>query len=153
MNDKLNDVKNNVLDKADTLCSKLPLDKINQKLGGKLDVNSKKVRLLFGAGILAVIVVIVVVLISLFSSPSLTEAELAKAKIDAANIEISNITGITYVESATAIHGAKALIFNAEGFDQDEGKIVPIHIVVIRDLGVVDVCTGHYSPGDWNRNK
>ena len=33
MNDKANDVKNNVLDKADALCSKLPLDKINQKPG------------------------------------------------------------------------------------------------------------------------
>ena len=32
MNEKVNDVKDKVLDKADALCSKLPLDKINQKL-------------------------------------------------------------------------------------------------------------------------
>ena len=75
MNEKVNDVKDKVLDKADALCSKLPLDKINQKLGGKFDVKSKKVRLLFGAGILGIFIVIVALVFSLFSSPSLTDAE------------------------------------------------------------------------------
>ena len=146
MNDKVNDVKNNVLDKADALCSKLPLDKINQKLGGKLDVNSKKVRLLFGAGILAVIVVIVVVLIALFSSPSLTDDELAKAKTAAGRWKISDITNIEYADKGEMMD-KEVLIFHAEGVEN--GKTVPISILVIRngDNGLVDVMPGHKNNG------
>jgi hypothetical protein len=144
MNDKLNDVKNNVLDKADALCSKLPLDKINQKLGGKLDVNSKKVRLLFGTGILAVIVVIVVVLIALFSSPSLTSEQLRRAEEMAENMGITGVVNVKYAGSADSAYGDVQL-YHAEGFDKAQGKVEKITIAVLGG-SVVEIKTGHTDP-------
>ena len=147
MNEKVNDVKDKVLDKADALCSKLPLDKINQKLGGKFDVKSKKGRLIFGGAILAVIAIIVVIICAIFGSPSLTDEELAKAHRVAAQLDASDITNIEYVATEEAIGGVDALIFNAECMR--DGKVEKIQIVVIRSMGVVDISTGHYDPKDW----
>jgi len=148
MNEKVNDVKDKVLDKADALCSKLPLDKINQKLGGKFDVKSKKGRLIFGGAILAVIAIIVVIICSIFGSPSLTDEELAEAlRVAALKFEASDITNIEYVATEEAIGGADALIFNAECMR--DGKVEKIKIVVIRSMDVVDIATGHYDPKEW----
>lgn len=148
MNEKVNDVKDKVLDKADALCSKLPLDKINQKLGGKFDVKSKKGRLIFGGAILAVIAIIVVIICSIFGSPSITDEELAEAhRVAALKFEASDITNIEYVATEEAIGGADALIFNAECMR--DGKVEKIKIVVIRSMDVVDVATGHYDPKEW----
>ena len=148
MNEKVNDVKDKVLDKADALCSKLPLDKINQKLGGKFDVKSKKGRLIFGGAILAVIAIIVVIICAIFGSPSITDEELAEARtVAAAKFDASDITNIEYVATEEAIGGADALIFNAECMR--DGKVEKIKIVVIRSMDVVDVATGHYDPKEW----
>lgn len=148
MNEKVNDVKDKVLDKADALCSKLPLDQINQKLGGKFDVKSKKVRLIFGGAILALIAIIVVIICAVFGSPSLTDDEFFEAQLLAANkFEASDITNIKYAATEEAIGGADALIFNAECMR--DGKVAKIKIIVIRSKDVVDVATGHYDPKEW----
>lgn len=143
----MDNVKDQILDKADALCSKLPLDKINQKLGGKFDVNSKKVRLLFGAGILGIFIVIVALVFSLFGSPSLTDAELAKAKqVAAEKLNVINIKNIEFFDHAKTIAG-EGLVFNAEG--EYNGKVEEINILVIRDFKIVDVMRGHCKPGDY----
>lgn len=148
MNEKVNDVKDKVLDKADALCNKLPLDKINQKLGGKFDIKSKKVRLIFGGAILALIAIVVVIICAIFSSPSLTDDELFEAKIMAANkFEASDITNIEYAATEEVVGGADALIFNAECMRN--GKVAKIKILVIRSMDIVDVATGHYDPKEW----
>ena len=45
MNPKVDEIKNKVFNQADELYNKLPLDKINDKLGGKVDVKSKKFKM------------------------------------------------------------------------------------------------------------
>ena len=45
MNPKIDEIKNKVFNQADELYNKLPLDKINDKLGGKVDVKSKKFKI------------------------------------------------------------------------------------------------------------
>ena len=69
MNEKVNEakekaaeVKAQALNKADELYNKLPLDQINEKLGGKVDVKSKKFKMI-AAGVLALIVVLILVLV------------------------------------------------------------------------------------------
>ena len=56
MNEKINDMKDRALNKADELYSKLPLDKINDKLGGKVDVKTKKFKLIAAVVLLVLIV-------------------------------------------------------------------------------------------------
>lgn len=145
MNEKVNDVKDKVLDKADALCSKLPLDKINQKLGGKFDVKSKKGRLIFGGAILAVIAIIVVIICAIFSSPSLSDDELAKARtVAAAKFDATGITDIEYAATIDNPMFGDVIVFNAKCMI--DGKIENIEIAVIRNINEVDVSLGHYDP-------
>ncbi len=141
----MNEMKDKVMDKADALCSKLPLDKINQKLGGKFDVKSKKGRLIFGGAILAVIAIIVVIICAIFSSPSLSDDELAKAQMVAATRY--GATGITDIEYAATIDNpmvGDVIFFNAKCMI--DGKIENIRIAVVRNINEVDVSLGHYTP-------
>ena len=58
--EKINEVKDAALGKADELYNQLPLDKINDKLGGKVDVKSKKFKLIAAGSVLGVLALVVV---------------------------------------------------------------------------------------------
>lgn len=62
-----NNIKDTVFNKTEELYNKLPLDKINKKLGGKIDVRSKKFKLIVTGAALLLIVLLLSVLISCFS--------------------------------------------------------------------------------------
>ena len=82
-------------DKADDLYNKLPLDKINEKLGGKIDVRSKKVKV---AVFIAVCIVFLLVLKGIFGGKNVEE------DIDGANPEMA--TEEMYFEEQGADYGS-----------------------------------------------
>ena len=83
MNEKINEVKDRALNAADDLYNKLPLDKINEKLGGKVDVKTKKFKII-AAGVLAVLIVVVLCLIfGGGGAPSSSEISTCKTRLTA----------------------------------------------------------------------
>ena len=62
--ENVNAVKDVALGKADELYNKLPLDKINDKLGGKVDVKSRKFKLIAACFLLTMLLSVIVCLFS-----------------------------------------------------------------------------------------
>ena len=59
MNTNIDEIKNKIFNQADEHYNKLPLDKINDKLGGKVDVKSKKVK--FGVFVAVPVIFLLIV--------------------------------------------------------------------------------------------
>lgn len=127
--DKVVDVKNQALNKADELYNKLPLDMINEKLGGKIDVKSRQFKLIAG-GVFAVIVILLIVLvISLFSTPSLTDEEINELKD---KYKFTAITDIEFEEEDSK-DGWDAYKFKATVTDKKGEKTDATIIVYEKD--------------------
>ena len=83
MDKKFNDMKRVFVDKADELYEKLPLDKINEKLGGKIDVKNSKVKMGFFAVFVVVLVLIIMLIFSMFNNaPSTSEINSCISRIN-----------------------------------------------------------------------
>lgn len=72
---KIKETANAVVNKADELYNKLPLDKINEKLGGKVDVKSKKFKTIAGCVVGALLVLILCLIFCGGDAPSSSEIE------------------------------------------------------------------------------
>ena len=73
MSANVNEIKNKIFDQADKLYNKLPLDKINEKLGGKIDVKSKKVKMGVFVTIPVIFLLIIWIIFSGGGKPSSSE--------------------------------------------------------------------------------
>lgn len=132
--DKVVDVKNQALNKADELYNKLPLDMINEKLGGKIDVKSRQFKLIAG-GVFAVIVILLIVLvISLFNTPSLTDEDISGLKDQ---YKFTDITNIEFVEEGSQ-DGCDVYKFKAT-VTEKKGEKTNITIVVVEKDGKREV--------------
>ena len=141
MNEKVNEakekaaeVKAQALNKADELYNKLPLDQINEKLGGKVDVKSKKFKMI-AAGVLALIVVLILVLVLGGGTPSMTQSEMDQAVKMANAKAIENVVFLKEADEKE-MNGMKGEAFQFEGdVVTKEDKKVKYSIIVIRDGG------------------
>ena len=66
-------------EKADELYNKLPLDKVNEKLGGKVDVKSKKFKII-AASVLVGLIVLVLALVVFGGGGAPSSDEISKCK-------------------------------------------------------------------------
>ena len=73
MNKNVDEIKNKILNQADKLYNKLPLDKINDKLGGKVNVKSKKVKIGVFIAVPVIFLLIVWMIFSGGGTPSSSE--------------------------------------------------------------------------------
>lgn len=141
MNEKVNEakekaaeVKAQALNKADELYNKLPLDQINEKLGGKVDVKSKKFKMI-AAGVLALIVVLILVLVLGGGTPSMTQNEMDQAVKMANAKAIENVVFLKEADEKE-MNGMKGEAFKFEGdVVTKKDKKVKYTIIVIRDGG------------------
>lgn len=75
-------MSNGLKNKADELYNKLPLNEINEKLGGKVDVKTKKFKVI-AVGVLAVLIVVILCLIFCGGgAPSSSEISACKSRIN-----------------------------------------------------------------------
>lgn len=82
MNDKINEIKNAVINKADEVYNKLPLDKINEKLGGKVDVKSKKFKIGVFVAIPLILILVICMIFSGGGEPGSSEISRCKTRIN-----------------------------------------------------------------------
>ncbi|MBE6380769.1 MAG: hypothetical protein E7047_07555 [Lentisphaerae bacterium] len=131
-----------VMQKADELYNKLPLDKINDKLGGKIDVKSKKFKLIAASALLAVIIAILCIIFFGGSDPkkmSTEEFDYLKEKL-AQNSEIQGPpTAAVFVKMEDGPLGSKIRTFKVTVLKNGNMRELTIHIPTGGDFKTSDM--------------
>ena len=129
MNEKVNEATKKAAEIKDQA-----LNQINEKLGGKVDVKSKKFKMI-AAGVLALIVVLILVLILGGGTPTMTQDEMDQA-VKMANAKA--IENVVFLQEADEkeMNGMKGEAFKFEGdVITKKDKKVKYIIIVIRNDG------------------
>ena len=130
MNEKVNEATKKAAEIKDQA-----LNQINEKLGGKVDVKSKKFKMI-AAGILAAIVAIILVLVLCCGgTPTMTQDEMDQAMKMANAKAIENVVFLQEADKKE-MNGMKGEAFKFEGdVVTKKDKKVKYTIIVIRNDG------------------
>lgn len=122
--------------KLDEYYNKLPLDKINEKFGGKIDVKSKKVKLMFLA-VIGILLILIGVLILGNIDPKLSAKELKRANeiVDIYHGVEGGLKQIKYIKTEKSKYfKVDFRMFEAVG-TKDNGETVKFEIIVPQGMG------------------
>ena len=126
MNEKVNEATKKAAEIKDQA-----LNQINEKLGGKVDVKSKKFKMI-AAGVLALIVVLILVLILGGGTPTMTQDEMDQA-VKMANAKA--IENVVFLQEADEKEmKGEAFKFEGDVITKKDKKVKYI-IIVIRNDG------------------
>lgn len=126
---KIKETANAVVNKADELYNKLPLDKINEKLGGKVDVKSKKFKTIAGC-VVGALLVLILCLIFCGGDPELLPADIEKVE-KRLKLDKGSVSDIEYIGEKPSAFGFPYDEYHATA--KRDGKVVLIAIQVARD--------------------